>query len=143
MGSVVEKPLISKTPDMIRMRPSEARDWQATWRILEPAFRAGKNLRLLLPDIGETEAHEVWIGKPLATFVCEDGGEILGTYYLKPNQPGLGSRVCSCGYRLGAGAEPRIASRMGGHSHPRTHSPPVPGNVAGARPTRGSRGPPR
>lgn len=29
---------------------------------------------------------------------CDDDGTILGTYVLKPNQPGLGSHVCNCGY---------------------------------------------
>jgi len=28
----------------------------------------------------------------------DPSGAIIGTYYLKPNQPGLGSHVCNCGY---------------------------------------------
>ena len=31
-------------------------------------------------------------------------GEILGTYYIKANQPGLGSHVCNCGYMVRASA---------------------------------------
>lgn len=36
---------------------------------------------------------------PTATFVaCSPEGHILGTYFLKANQTGLGSHVSNCGY---------------------------------------------
>ncbi|HSR34512.1 MAG TPA: GNAT family N-acetyltransferase, partial [Anaerolineae bacterium] len=46
------------------------------------------------------EALRLWIEAPRATYVAERDGEIVGTYYLKTNQPGLGSHVCNAGYMV-------------------------------------------
>ncbi len=46
-----------------------------------------------------------------------EGGQIIGTYYLKANQPGLGSHVCNCGYAVSeAGRGKGVASAMCEHS---------------------------
>lgn len=84
--------------------------------MIEPVFRAGETYAYA-PDITEEEAKEVWIGKPAATFVVEDEGQLLGTYYLKPNQPELGSHICNCGYIVSTEARGRgIAALMCEHS---------------------------
>ncbi len=83
---------------MLKIRHYEEQDWPAIWQILKPVFHAGETYAFL-PDIEEEEAHRVWIEIPEATFVAGNGtGEIIGTYYIKPNQPGLGAHVCNCGY---------------------------------------------
>jgi L-amino acid N-acyltransferase YncA len=98
---------------MIDIRLYREQDWTFLWRILEPVFRAGETYAFST-DISETEAHHVWIEKPSATFVAVDeNGKILGTYYIKPNQPGLGSHVCNCGYIVAGKARGKgIASSM-------------------------------
>jgi ribosomal protein S18 acetylase RimI-like enzyme len=54
---------------------------------------------------------------PRATFVAEENGKLLGTYYIKSNQPGGGEHVCNCGYMVSSAARGRgIASAMCGHS---------------------------
>ena len=51
---------------------------------------------------------------PTATFVaCDAVGAMVGTYFIKPNQPGLGDHVCNCGY-VG-----RQRARRAGASPPR------------------------
>ncbi len=89
----------------------------ATWQIIELVFRAGETYAFS-PDIGEDEARQVWVELPLVTFVAVDEkNEILGTYYLKPNQPALGAHVCNCGYIVAAKARGKgIASEMCDHS---------------------------
>ena len=53
----------------------------------------------------------------VATYVAEDNGEILGTYYIKPNQPALGAHVCNCGYIVSENVRGKgIASEMCEHS---------------------------
>jgi ribosomal protein S18 acetylase RimI-like enzyme len=48
---------------------------------------------------------------------CDSEGVILGTYFIKPNQPGLGAHVCNCGYIVASSAQGRgIAARMCEHS---------------------------
>jgi len=83
---------------MFEIRNFEERDWKSVWRLIETVFRAGETYAYA-PDITEDEAYEVWVEKPSATFIAKDeNSEIIGTYYIKPNQPGLGSHVCNCGY---------------------------------------------
>jgi RimJ/RimL family protein N-acetyltransferase len=102
---------------MIRIRPFEKKDWEACWRIIEPVFRAGETYAFS-PDITESEAHTVWVRMPTATFVAvDDENNILGTYYIKPNQPALGDHVCNCGYIVAENFRSRgIASQMCHHS---------------------------
>jgi len=103
--------------DMIKIRPIEEKDWDAVWRIVEPVFRTGETYAFS-PDIGKKEAFRVWVSAPAATFVAVDGNDdVVGTYFLKPNQPALGAHVCNCGYIVAAEAQGRgIASEMCEHS---------------------------
>jgi RimJ/RimL family protein N-acetyltransferase len=102
---------------MIEIRPFEQKDWTATWQIIRPVFRAGETYPFS-PDITEKEAHQAWVEMPSATFVAVDGTlEVLGTYYIKPNQPALGAHVCNCGYIVAEKARGKgIASEMCKHS---------------------------
>ena len=92
-------------------------DWCQVWPIIETVFRAGETYAFP-PGITEQEAHKAWIETPQETYVATKGdGEILGTYYIKPNQPGLGSHVCNCGYIVSEGARGKgLASKMCEHS---------------------------
>lgn len=102
---------------MVEIRPLQEADWPATWRIIEPVFRAGETYAFS-PDTTEPEAHRIWVQTPDATFVAVDAnGGVLGTYYIKPNQPTLGAHVCNCGYIVGETARGRgVASQMCEHS---------------------------
>ncbi len=48
---------------------------------------------------------------------CDSDGRLLGTYFIKPNQPGLGAHVCNCGYVVAPAAQGQgIASALCQHS---------------------------
>jgi len=98
---------------MINIRQFEKNDWANTWQIIEPVFRAGETYAFL-PDITEEESYNLWIEIPAATFVAVDeNNNIVGTYYIKKNQPGLGSHICNCGYIVAEQARGQgIASAM-------------------------------
>ena len=102
---------------MIAIRPMEAGDWPAVWCIIAPVFRAGETYTYS-PDISEQEAHTAWVETPSETFVGLDtNGEILGTYFIKPNQPALGAHVCNCGYIVSGSARGKgVATEMCAHS---------------------------
>jgi ribosomal protein S18 acetylase RimI-like enzyme len=102
---------------MLQIRPFQPKDWPSVWAVLEPTFRRGDTYAYP-PEISEADARAAWIDAPMATFVaCDDEGTLCGTYYLKPNQPGLGAHVCNCGYVTGEAARGRgIASAMCEHS---------------------------
>lgn len=102
---------------MINIRPIEEADWAAAWKIIEPVFRAGETYAFS-PDITEKEARVVWLESPSATYIAVDEtNEVTGTYFIKPNQPGLGAHVCNCGYIVGKNSRGRgVASEMCQHS---------------------------
>jgi len=102
---------------MATIRPLRQDDWPAVWNILHPVFRAGDTYSFA-PSIDEEEAYRVWVAQPLATFVATNQDDrVLGTYYLKANQPGQGAHVCNCGYAVAQSARGvGVASAMCEHS---------------------------
>jgi RimJ/RimL family protein N-acetyltransferase len=102
---------------MITIRRFASADWPAVWPILHATFQAGDTYAFE-PQSSEAQMRHAWVELPAATYVaCADDGRILGTYYLKPNQPGLGSHVCNCGYVVAAAARGQgIATAMCEHS---------------------------
>ncbi|MDM4768062.1 GNAT family N-acetyltransferase [Pelomonas sp. SE-A7] len=99
------------------IRPYQPQDWPALWPLLHAVFSAGDTYAYA-PDSSEAEIHKAWIEGPEATFVVvDDEGKLLGSYGLKPNQPGLGGHVCNCGYLVDPEARGQgLASLMCEHS---------------------------
>lgn len=102
---------------MTMIRLVEQKDWDKVWLFVEPVFRAGMTYTVS-PKIRKSEAYEFWVTVPAETFVAlDDDGAILGTYFIKPNQPALGDHICNCGYIVSAEARGRgVASDMCLHS---------------------------
>jgi ribosomal protein S18 acetylase RimI-like enzyme len=98
------------------IRPARAEDNSAIWSILKPVIRAGETYTLDR-DMSEVDALGYWLGADKETFVFEEGGAILGTYYMRTNQAGGGCHVCNCGFMTSVSATGRgIARRMCEHS---------------------------
>lgn len=101
----------------LSIREATASDWPRIWSILEPVFRAGETYTYA-QDITAEQAHHAWMQLPARTFVCTGAdGAVIGTYYLKANQPGQGSHVSNCGYVVSPAARGLgAASAMCRHS---------------------------
>ena len=100
----------------MQIRPARHDDRDAIWRILQPTIRAGETYTLPR-DMSEADAIAYWMGPDRETFVAEEDGRILGTYFLRPNQLGGGAHVANCGYMTAAEATGRgVARRMCEHS---------------------------
>lgn len=98
------------------IRAATADDAAAIWAIIEPTIRAGETYTLDR-DMPEDAALAYWFGPDKAVLVAEADGAILGTYYLRANQPGGGRHVCNAGYMTAAAATGRgIARAMAMHS---------------------------
>lgn len=99
------------------IRRFEPADWEQVWPILKATFESGDTYAFA-PDSTEAEIHRAWVEAPQETFVAvSDNGQVLGTYFLKPNQPGLGAHVCNCGYVVTGPARGQgIAAQMCEHS---------------------------
>ena len=101
-------------PTGIQVRPALPDDNARIWYILEPIFRAGTTYAID-PAITRDDALAYWTAHQ--TFVAEKDGEVLGTYYLRPNQQGGGSHICNCGYATAPAAQGKgIARAMLAHS---------------------------
>ena len=92
------------------IRPASSDDAAAIWAIIEPVIRAGETYTLDR-DMSENDALAYWSGADKETFVAEEGGFVLGTYYLRANQAGGGNHVCNAGYMTGAAATGRGVAR--------------------------------
>jgi ribosomal protein S18 acetylase RimI-like enzyme len=101
----------------LSIRRFEPADWPQLWPLLCATFETGDTYAFA-PDSSEADTHKVWTEAPAATYVaCGADGRLVGTYYLKANQPGLGSHVCNCGYVVAAAAQGQgIAAQMCEHS---------------------------
>ena len=98
------------------IRKARKEDFESIWPIFHEIVAAGETYALD-PETGKEQAYEKWMAAPEATYVIEDNGEVLGTYYIKTNQPGGGSHVCNCGYMVSSRARGRgLATQMCEHS---------------------------
>jgi len=100
----------------MNIRKATESDARAVTAIIIPIIREGTTYTLD-PAMSEAEALAYWMGHDKETFVAEQDGVVLGTYYMRPNQAGGGQHVCNCGYMTDAAATGRgIARRMCEHS---------------------------
>jgi len=101
---------------MLHIRQARPIDHDVIWSILQPVFRAGETYTIPR-DIEQAEALSYWFSAGNQVFVAEEDGNVLGTYYLRPNQRGGGSHVCNCGYMTAAHSTGRgVAKQMCLHS---------------------------
>ena len=100
---------IAMSPSRV-IRPAAQFDDDAIWRVIEPVFRTGETYPLP-HDISHADAFAYWRASGNEVFVAEDGGRIVGTYYLRANNRGGGSHVANCGYIVAANASRRRVAR--------------------------------
>lgn len=100
----------------MKIRLATNEDRASILAIIEPIIRAGETYALD-SKMGSADALNYWLGADKTTFVAENDGEILGTYYIRTNQTGGGSHVCNCGYMTSAHATGKgVARTMCQHS---------------------------
>ncbi len=98
------------------IRPATPADHDSIWNVLAPMIQAGDTYPLPR-DMGRGEALAYWFSPGHEVFVAHQGGEILGTYYLRANQKGGGAHVANCGYVTASWATGRgVARTMCRHS---------------------------
>ncbi len=87
------------------IRAAAKDDWDSIW----PIFRAvvgGGDTFSFSPDIEEEKARQIWTESATA-YVSVLSGEVVGSFFLRPNQSGLGDHVANAGYMV----DPRFRGR--------------------------------
>lgn len=79
---------------MIEISPADSADFEEIWALFHTMVKQGDTY-VYAPNTSRTEAYTLWMTEPEQTFVALDDDDLVGTYILKKNQPGLGSHVAS------------------------------------------------
>jgi len=101
---------------MVMIREAVAEDKPAVWQIIK-AVIAGGDTYTFAPDTPEDVMIAFWFSPEKYVYVAENDGVVLGTYWLKANQPGLGDHVGNGGYMVSPDAKGKgIGKLMAEHS---------------------------
>ncbi|GAA0363477.1 N-acetyltransferase [Bowmanella denitrificans] len=69
------------------------------------------------PDMTLEQAYQLWCLSPQRAYAYMDEGEVLGTYYLRPNAMGPSRHISNCGYMVAPEARGKgVARKMCEHS---------------------------
>jgi GNAT superfamily N-acetyltransferase len=85
---------------MIIRRADLEQDYDKVWDIFSRVIKTGDTY-VFDPDTPKESLRKYWFADSMDTFVAVDGnGEMLGTYFIKPNQIDLGNHIANCGYMV-------------------------------------------
>lgn len=82
---------------MLHIREITSDEFSLVWPIFRSVVAAGDTF-VYPPETPFDEAQRFWTAPPTRAFVAERDGAVVGSYMLRPNQPGLGDHVANAGY---------------------------------------------
>ncbi len=74
-------------------------DKDEIWEIIHEVISSGDTYTFA-PDSSEDEMLAFWYAEDKYSYVAVEDGKIVGTFFMKNNQPGLGSHVANAGYMV-------------------------------------------
>jgi len=95
---------------MFEIRKAANQDKPAVWQIIKSVISGGDTY-VFSPDSTEEEMTTYWFSAEKHVYVAELDGEIVGTMWLKANQPGLGSHVGNAAYMVSPNAKGKGVGR--------------------------------
>ena len=102
--------------DPVQIRPATDHDDDAIWALFQEVVQAGDAFAFDEETTRE-EALALWRGRKSAAYVAILDGAVVGSSYVKPNQPGRGAHVCNAGYMVaGAARGQGVGRALGEHS---------------------------
>jgi len=84
---------------MHTIRKATPDDWPGIWTIFGAVVKSGETYPYAT-DTPMDEARYLWMKPEHHVFVAVDEGVIVGTYYIRDNQPTNGAHVCNAGYMV-------------------------------------------
>lgn len=84
---------------MLEIREAAENDKPQLWEIIKYTISSGDTY-VFYPDSPKEEMLSYWCAPDKKTYVALWEKEIVGTFFLKENQPGLGSHIVNAGYMV-------------------------------------------
>jgi len=85
---------------MIIRKADIDKDYDEVWVIFSNVISGG-DVFSFEPNTSKADLKKLWFADNMDTFVAVDNlGKVIGSYYVKPNQPGLGSHIANAGYMV-------------------------------------------
>ena len=113
---MADRPSDKKAANASTIRPATDRDRDAIWEIFRATIAPGDAF-VYAPDTSREEALGYWFAAGTDTFVAEQNGNVLGSYILRKNRPGLGDHVANAGFMVAPAARGfGIGRAMGEHA---------------------------
>lgn len=84
---------------MIQIQKATDADKPAIWQIIKSVI-AGGDTYVFSPDSTEAEMMEYWFTPDKHNYMAIAEGEVVGTFWIRANQPGLGSHVANAAYMV-------------------------------------------
>ncbi len=83
------------------IRPATDADFEDIWEIFHQVVTKGDTFAYS-PASTREEFRAAWMGPAHKPYVAEIEGAVAGSYFIRPNQPGLGDHVANAGYMVHA-----------------------------------------
>lgn len=106
--------IVSIIKSMIRKANFD--DYEGIWEIFHKVIQK-RDTYVFDPNTPREDLQKHWFAPYMHTYVFEEGGKVLGTYIVKPNQIDLGSHIANASYMVHPMAQGKgIGKQMGEHS---------------------------
>jgi ribosomal protein S18 acetylase RimI-like enzyme len=89
---------------MTELRKADDSDKPKVWQIIK-AVIAGGDTYVFSPDTPEEEMMAYWFAPDKYNYVAVSDGEVVGTFWLRANQSGLGSHIANAAYMVSPAAK--------------------------------------
>jgi GNAT superfamily N-acetyltransferase len=81
------------------IRKAQQEDYEAIWEVFSAVIKTGDTY-VFDPATPYLGLQKYWLAEGIDTFVAIDNEQVVGTYFIKPNQIDLGNHIANCGYMV-------------------------------------------
>ncbi|HLM60586.1 MAG TPA: N-acetyltransferase [Pyrinomonadaceae bacterium] len=96
---------------MLEIRKATEKDQTQIWEIIKSVIASGDTY-VFSPNSSKEKMLAFWCGADKQTYVALAENKIVGTFFIKDNQPDLGSHIANAGYMVAPEAKGKRIGRL-------------------------------